>query len=56
MSVIYDCSQNARALDRKSLPGKDTLILQKFENYGEKSFIKFAPGPNVINLFMSVIY
>jgi hypothetical protein len=31
-------------------------LLQKLVNYGQKSFITLAPGPNVINLFAAVIY
>ncbi len=35
----------------KSLPGTNTSLLQKFVNYGQKSFITLGPGANVIKLF-----
>jgi hypothetical protein len=31
-------------------------LLLKLVNYGQKRFITFSPGPNVINLFAAVIY
>jgi len=31
--------------------GKQSSLLQKFINYGQKSFITFASGPNDIKLF-----
>jgi hypothetical protein len=35
---------------------KHSIILIQTVNYRQKSFIKLPPGPNVIKLFITVIY
>ncbi len=35
---------------------KHSVLLRKFVNYRQKSFITLTPGANVIKLFVSIIY